>query len=546
MQIVPASAYSDTQTSFSLIGENFRPPVEVDTYSGAAGVVPAPYQISLEPTRPIAGRRSVPAMSPTWHDQSRIDAVLPAGLPAGIYTVDVRDATGQPILPALTFSSLGPDIDPPRIVFLQPAAASAVRPGEQVVVVARIDDGAGRPLSAQGSVSSPGLDTQTLPPCVIDDQDLCAFAFTAPDTGSLPSLPIDIRVDAQDSLHNASTGYLSIFAAPAPTITSVVPDQGSTLGNTSITVSGQGFIGGRWQIMIDGVPIRTVSATSRHTIQSITAAHVPGGATVTVSNGDSTTNGYGFTFIPPPILKLVDPPSRSRDATNPDRRGRQRVPAETQFYWIQAGGDGSHQVIPLASDPNHRRRSPTSASSPNSAPRSTCSPGQARSPSARTIRCREIRSCSTRSRSVPRHEAAVQAHAAVAGSVGHPPGDRRLLVAAHRPGGAARCHRGERAHRRPAGGRSCRRRPAAPVVDPARRRAHLRSHRLRAGRSDARGAAEVPAAGLSPERRLLRHRAVRRAWLRHRASRRTWRTRAATTATAITSRCAPSTSNRWG
>ncbi len=346
-KIVPASAYSDTQTSFSLLGESFRPPVEVDTYSGAAGVVPAPYQISFDPTRPTAGRRSVPAMSPTWYDKTRIDAVLPAGLPAGIYTVGVRDATGQPILPALTFSSLGPDIDPPRIVFLQPAPMSAVRPGEQVVVVASIDDGAGHPLGAHETVSSPGLGMQTLQDCTIDEQDLCTFMFTAPDTGPLP-LRIDIRVDAQDSLHNASTGYLSIFAAQAPTITSVVPNQGTTLGGTSITVKGQGFIGGRWQIVIDGVPIGAVSATG-DTIQGITAAHVPGDATVTVSNGDSTTNGSGFTFIPPPIVKLVDPPTaRPTQPTLIDVAGNGFRPA-TQFYWIQ---NGFRQDIPFASSSN--------------------------------------------------------------------------------------------------------------------------------------------------------------------------------------------------
>ncbi len=129
-QIYPASAYSDAPIKVSLLGSSFHPPVRVDTYSGAADVAPAPFQISLDPLRPIAGRRSVAAINPIWKAETQIDTTLPAGLLAGSYTVSLHDAGGNTISSSATYTSLGPDIDPPHIVFLQPPADTTFAPGD--------------------------------------------------------------------------------------------------------------------------------------------------------------------------------------------------------------------------------------------------------------------------------------------------------------------------------------------------------------------------------------------------------------------------------
>src|SRR5581483_11692005 len=71
-QISPASAYSDVPVAVSLIGGPFHPPVRVDTYAGSADLAPSPFQISLEPLRPVAGRRTVAAIDASWIDQGRI------------------------------------------------------------------------------------------------------------------------------------------------------------------------------------------------------------------------------------------------------------------------------------------------------------------------------------------------------------------------------------------------------------------------------------------------------------------------------------------
>ena len=89
---------------------------------------------------------------------------------------------------------------------------------------------------------------------------------------------------------------------------------------------------------------------------------------------------------------------------------------------------------------------------------------------------------------------------------------RRLLVAAHRPGGPAQRAGRERADRRQAGGGLRGEPHRQPAVDPAGRRQDLRSDPLLGEReSVVGGAAEISAARLSPERRLLRRRHVRRA-----------------------------------
>src|SRR4029079_16008175 len=103
-------------------------PVRVDTYSGSADVAGASFQVSLDPLRPVIGRRSVAGINPIWKDATEIDATLPAGLLAGRYMVSLHDADGNAITSMATFTSLGPDIDPPHIVFLRPAAGATFAP----------------------------------------------------------------------------------------------------------------------------------------------------------------------------------------------------------------------------------------------------------------------------------------------------------------------------------------------------------------------------------------------------------------------------------
>ena len=113
----------------SLLGSSFHPPVRVDTYSGAADVADASFQISLDPLRPSPGGDRWPGSIRSGKTPRRSTPKLPAGLLAGSYTVSLHDAGGNVIASTATYTSLGPDIDPPHIVFLRPVAGT-LAPGD--------------------------------------------------------------------------------------------------------------------------------------------------------------------------------------------------------------------------------------------------------------------------------------------------------------------------------------------------------------------------------------------------------------------------------
>ncbi len=333
-QISPDRAYSDKPIPVQLIGQSFHPPVQIDTYSASADLAPSPFQISLDPLRPTAGRRSVAAVSPMWKNHGEIDATLPAGVPAGTYSVSLRDAAGNPIASSATFTSLGPDIDPPHIVFLDPAAGAAFAAGERVPVQVHVDDGAGQLGLVAWSKDPPAGSAST--PCLLDPSGLCQFTITI-EAGPDVVDPIDIRIDATDTLHNQTTAYRRVQVAKTPTITKIDPPEGPT-GGGQITVSGQYFVPNLSQIIVDGVSIGGKLALDGGSITATTHAHVPGLAPIWVTSGDSQSDRWGFTFIPPPILKLIDPPHAVVDGpTVTIRISGNNFRAETQFFWLQAG-----------------------------------------------------------------------------------------------------------------------------------------------------------------------------------------------------------------
>ena len=345
IQIVPGSAYNDTTIPIQLLGGPFRPSVEIDTYSGAAEVAAAPFQVFLDPSPPILGRRSIMAAGPMWQDRGRIDATIPAGLPAGEYTVGMRDPRGNLVPPPIMFRSLGPDLDAPRITFLQPAPDTAFSAGDIVTVMARIDDGQGHVSGASWSVSSPPP-TPDPGGCPVGPDLLCSFSFTV-QTGSAVIETIYVRVDAEDSRHNRSTNYLRILVAWAPTISLVTPLTGPTGGGTEIAIEGSGFVDGLSQVLVDGVPIGGVVDGS--SISAVTQGHQPGIGHVAVSNGYSRSNPLDFTFVARPNVRLVspthapaDPPPRLDIAGND-------FSELTEFYWLDAG---LWRRFPPSSDPD--------------------------------------------------------------------------------------------------------------------------------------------------------------------------------------------------
>jgi hypothetical protein len=83
----------------------------------------------------------------------------------------------------------------------------------------------------------------------------------------------------------------------APTISSITPATGSTLGGSGITITGTGFRGGA-SVTVGGIAATNVVVVSATQITATTPAHVAGAVPVVVFNSDQqqATSQTGFTY----------------------------------------------------------------------------------------------------------------------------------------------------------------------------------------------------------------------------------------------------------
>ncbi|MFO0599593.1 MAG: IPT/TIG domain-containing protein [Myxococcaceae bacterium] len=126
--------------------------------------------------------------------------------------------------------------------------------------------------------------------------------------------PVDVVVTNTPTLTTTLTGGFTYFAPVLPpTVTSVTPNQGSTLGGTNVTIVGTLFKPGAEVYFTVGaarVAATNVTVVSALQLTCTTPAQAAGQATVTVRNPVDALEGglvNGFTFNPPPTVTSVSP-----------------------------------------------------------------------------------------------------------------------------------------------------------------------------------------------------------------------------------------------
>lgn len=99
------------------------------------------------------------------------------------------------------------------------------------------------------------------------------------------------------------------YVAP-PAIAAVAPTQGTTLGGTAFTLSGQAFLPGA-TVTFGSAAATNVTVVNATTITGTTPAHAAGSVDVTVTNADGQTHTLpnAFTFVPPPVVTSIVPNS---------------------------------------------------------------------------------------------------------------------------------------------------------------------------------------------------------------------------------------------
>ena len=135
------------------------------------------------------------------------------------------------------------------------------------------------------------------------------------------ALPFDGKVD-ELSIYNRALSATEVQAiyqagsagktAPAPTVTGVSPSSGSTLGGTSVTITGTNFTGAT-AVTFGGNAASGVTVVNNTTITATTPARAAGTASVVVTTpGGSNAANSLYTYVTPaPTVASVTPPSGS-------------------------------------------------------------------------------------------------------------------------------------------------------------------------------------------------------------------------------------------
>ena len=109
---------------------------------------------------------------------------------------------------------------------------------------------------------------------------------------------VNVVVTNTDGQSGTRTNGYTYIAPPAPTVTNISPNSGTTGGGTSVTITGTGFLAGA-SVSLGGAAATNVNVASSTTITATTPAHAAGAVNVVVTNTDSQsgtlTSGYTYT-----------------------------------------------------------------------------------------------------------------------------------------------------------------------------------------------------------------------------------------------------------
>ncbi|MGA2455362.1 MAG: IPT/TIG domain-containing protein, partial [Solirubrobacteraceae bacterium] len=114
------------------------------------------------------------------------------------------------------------------------------------------------------------------------------------------------EVVVSDTSGPSTAGPSFTFVTP-PTVASIEPSSGTTLGGTSVTIKGTGFLSG--STVTIGAAATSVVVVSEKEITAKTAAGAAGKDEVVVSyaNGVASTGGPDYTYVTPPSVTSVTP-----------------------------------------------------------------------------------------------------------------------------------------------------------------------------------------------------------------------------------------------
>ena len=131
---------------------------------------------------------------------------------------------------------------------------------------------------------------------------------------------VDVVVTNPDTQSATKTGGFAYTAAPAPTLTSISPGSGPTIGGTSVTLVGTGYVTGT-TVKFGATPASVTVAGNGLSITAIAPPHAAGATDVTVTNPDgqsvTESGAFNYTGSPAPTIASVSPAAGSSNGGTP-------------------------------------------------------------------------------------------------------------------------------------------------------------------------------------------------------------------------------------
>jgi hypothetical protein len=222
----------------------------------------------------------VPATNVTVVTSTTITAVAPPHGPASV-NVCITNPDGGQICLANAYTYIAAPA--PTISIVSPVSGSYL---------------GGTTVTVQGTGFASGT-TVTFGGARANFVSMTAASMIVRTTSHLPGVVDVVVTNADGQTATLANG----FSYLPPTITSVSPNSGSTVGGTSVSISGDGFTPGA-TVTFGGLPATNGNVSSQTFIFATTPPHTAGAVSVVVTNPDGQTASSSFTYILPAITSI--------------------------------------------------------------------------------------------------------------------------------------------------------------------------------------------------------------------------------------------------
>ena len=306
---------SDTQSGTLPNAYTYRPAPTVTSVSPSSGPESGGTPVTITGTGFVAGATvkigGVTCTGPTVVDANTITCTTGLATTAGASTVTVTNYDTQ----LGSLSSGFTYVPPPTVTSVSPSSGFVA--GGTTVTITGSGFLAGATVDFDGSPCGP--------PVTVNSSSSITCVTSGHAAGD-----VDVTVTNTDLQSGTATDAFTYV--PPPTVSSVSPNSGTTLGATNVTITGTGFIDGA-TVDFGGSSCDNVSVVAATSITCTTTAHSAGLVAVTVTNPDTQSgNANAYTYLTPAALIFNPAPA------DPDNWGLYGVDISKTYIIENSGG----------------------------------------------------------------------------------------------------------------------------------------------------------------------------------------------------------------